>query len=767
MKKLLYSLFIATTFTAGATINTPIAPHNMQKAIPEKQIQGRSIKLLEPQSGDLKADFTRRGETDEQTFWSENFDNGLDAWTVEPTKEVTWQLKNASTPFSSISPGDTQSLYTDVPYQVFKREKSWVTSPQITIPQNAMLRCWLYFTLNWKDVCALEIHISTDDFNTSERLYTSLDEEGEKQAQWRHIGVSLSKYAGKDVKIRFMYTYGTDDETFQTGGYQGDFYIDGIEITGAIPTTSIEAQTGEEINFIDLSEGNPTQWLWTMPGAVPETSTEQNPVVYYTQDGKYDVTLQVTDKNGNTAAITKPGLVNITGTAPVAHILPPATFRYATTRKHMIAPATKVKFRDASEGFPTQWNWSISGVKEDSKELLNADTQEVDVNYFFQHDWSADLTVSNQHGESSDHADVSVEYYGAVNNLLPEDNLTTFDLEGRGTFPGSNSMNITAYAEKFSAPSVPSIIEGATVYFTKNTTEELIDQIQNVGVHLYTCEDGKPGKKIDSMWWSVFELEISQTPGSLLGTNFEFTTRPVVKDEFFIVVDGIPNIQYGADVAFAMADFRAEHGTAWMEKDGKWIEVSSYFPAGKNHTSFAIYPYITHSVITPYPLGTEATVEVPANASTTDFEFYSIMGWQSATSDSDWCRVINEPSGITLDKLTIECDEKPETIDTRTAQLTITDGVSEMIVTVHQSGINNISNIDNDTLSTHFDGSQLHITTTDNASVNIYDTAGQLMYKNTIYPGDTTINLGNLTSGMYILSINTPHNQYRNKIVKR
>lgn len=754
--------FISTLMLGAAAVSAfaaapqPARVHaGMQPTEPQRLAPRTTVKMNEPADGDLKADFSRRGTADETTFWEECFENGLDGWTVEPTKEVTWQLKNAPTPFSSIREGDTQSLYTDVPYQVFKREISWVTSPEISIPDNAMLRCWLYFSLNWKDVCALEIHISTDDFATSECLYTSLDEEGEKPSQWRHVGVSLASYAGKKAKIRFKYTYGTDDEIFKTGGYQGDFYIDGIEITGAVPVTKIEAMTGEKIDFIDLSEGNPVSWQWSFPGATPSTSTEQNPTVYYTRDGDYDVSLTVTDAEGHTASLTKPGLVSVTGTAPVAHILPPATFRYATTHKPMVAPMATVTFRDASEGYPDSWQWSIAGVQPDNTAMLTADTESVDVNYYFQHDWGADLTVSNLHGTSSDRVEVSAEYSGSVNNLLPGDNLTTFDLEGSGTFPGSNSMGITRYAEKFSAPSVPAFIDGVTVFFTKNYTEELVDQIASVGVHLYTSENGLPGEKIESWWWDVFELDISQTPGMVQGTAFPFTTAPVVSDEFFIVVDGIPDTRWNADVAFAMAGFRGSDGTAYMEKDGKWIEVSSYFPAGHNHTSYAIYPSIRHSVIAPLPMGAKAEVQADWKAGTYDFEYFSINGRKSAESDADWCRVVGEPNGMTVDTLKIEVDEKPNSIPERTATISVTDGATTMPVIVRQSGSNAIEGISDDTLRLAATAEQLTVTLPEEGRITVADISGRVLMERRLGAGTSELGLRHLPAGVYLVKART------------
>ena len=141
---------------------------------------------------------------------------------------------------------------------------------------------------------------------------------------------------------------------------------------------------------------------------------------------------------------------------------------------------------------------------------------------------------------------MSVEYSGLITNLEPGDRAATFDLEDRGTFPGTNKLNITAYAEKFSKPSRPILVFGAYVYFVSASAASITDQIADVGVHLYTSENGLPGKKLDSMWWRVFELE-TPSGSSLTATEFEFDPT-VIDDEFFIVVDGIPEKNDSVDV---------------------------------------------------------------------------------------------------------------------------------------------------------------------------------------------------------------------------
>ncbi|MEZ5195917.1 MAG: T9SS type A sorting domain-containing protein [Bacteroidales bacterium] len=49
------------------------------------------------------------------------------------------------------------------------------------------------------------------------------------------------------------------------------------------------------VNYSDLSSGAITSWEWTFEGGNPATSTEQNPVVTYENQGTYDVELTVSD----------------------------------------------------------------------------------------------------------------------------------------------------------------------------------------------------------------------------------------------------------------------------------------------------------------------------------------------------------------------------------------------------------------------------------------------------------------------------------------
>lgn len=62
--------------------------------------------------------------------------------------------------------------------------------------------------------------------------------------------------------------------------------------------------------FFDRSTDNPSSWIWTMPGAIPSSSTSANPVVSYALPGFYTVSLTVTNAGGSDTE-TKSNLISV------------------------------------------------------------------------------------------------------------------------------------------------------------------------------------------------------------------------------------------------------------------------------------------------------------------------------------------------------------------------------------------------------------------------------------------------------------------------
>lgn len=85
---------------------------------------------------------------------------------------------------------------------------------------------------------------------------------------------------------------------------------------GLIPDFSASATDvalGSEVQFTDETWGaNVVSWCWRFEGAEPETSIIQNPTVKYNEVGSYDVTLTVTNADGDSQSITKQRYINVT-----------------------------------------------------------------------------------------------------------------------------------------------------------------------------------------------------------------------------------------------------------------------------------------------------------------------------------------------------------------------------------------------------------------------------------------------------------------------
>jgi len=74
-------------------------------------------------------------------------------------------------------------------------------------------------------------------------------------------------------------------------------------LTAGFSVRPYAPRQGFEIQFRDLSAGEPVEWLWEFGDGA--TSSFQNPVHVYQQTGSFEVTLTVTDASGATATIER------------------------------------------------------------------------------------------------------------------------------------------------------------------------------------------------------------------------------------------------------------------------------------------------------------------------------------------------------------------------------------------------------------------------------------------------------------------------------
>lgn len=148
--------------------------------------------------------------------------------------------------------------------------------------------------------------------------FTSFNVEDETDCDYDWLKI----YNGPNTSSPLLGTYcGTDSpgtviSTSEQGALTFVFHSDGsvtasgwsanISCEGAVlpPLADFTADEtsiieGESVHFIDLSTNNPSSWSWTFEGGNPETSSLQNPVVVYSIEGVYDVSLTVTNAGGS------------------------------------------------------------------------------------------------------------------------------------------------------------------------------------------------------------------------------------------------------------------------------------------------------------------------------------------------------------------------------------------------------------------------------------------------------------------------------------
>jgi PKD repeat protein len=717
MKILLLSLL--TFFALNATAGDIVKVQRVAKSMPAKptamsyQATKGTLRLpatlRRTAANGLTANFSVQTESAYVTVWNENFDSDerdakgnltLKGWTLNQGEGNVISFTKKQSDFSTIDENDTYSLYIDGPYQAFKRTKASATSSEISVPANGQLHAYIKMNPTWNSYVTLALQVSADDFTTTEEVWNSKTIT-EGKSQWVAVNANLAAYAGKNIKIRIFWGPGTDD-SFNTGGYMGDFYVDGISVTGVGSVDQISVKAGDPIHFVDLTTGKqPTSWQWQFPGGVPEKSNEQNPTVHYEQSGIYDVVLKVSDGEA-TDEVVKTAFVEVTGEAPKAGVVYPADFRtLAQPRMRMIAPLAPVVYEDASTGYPTSYSWMLYTPYDLAKQagslIFNPDTVYTTPNVNYCHNKLGKTYVThivqNAEGYAFTDDSVQVQFDGFVSNFQPKDGYQTNFVDGDLTLPGANKMGIKAWAERISKPSVPVVLEAMYVNFTKASASALTDQISPVSFTLYTSENGLPGQPIELLdSWNLSELNYALNTNNGMVT-IELGHRVVIDKEVFLVIDGIPEKNDSMECAIAMAPMRDYGNTAFFLRNGQWRPFTGYFqtaPGGQ--TSLAVFPYFTHSVLIPAQVDAKGgitmasdTTLVPANAGKRDILVFANQGiYKYLGSNADWCRITGKPGEYTVDSVSVEFDELPAGVEYREAVISVTDSIQTLNLVVRQ-----------------------------------------------------------------------------------
>lgn len=116
---------------------------------------------------------------------------------------------------------------------------------------------------------------------------------------WKAHEVALDSSYNRSTQLVLAFAF--------TSGAAGTLLLDEFELIGDTaknkPAARFESNkttgcAGVQVQFADSSLYNPTSRFWSFPGGTPATSTEASPVVTYSTEGIYPVTLVVTNEEG-------------------------------------------------------------------------------------------------------------------------------------------------------------------------------------------------------------------------------------------------------------------------------------------------------------------------------------------------------------------------------------------------------------------------------------------------------------------------------------
>lgn len=548
---------------------------------------------------DLKAAFTS-SET-EKTVYKQGFDSQeeLSGWVLTSTNSAnSWKLGNPrqSTPpkFSSIDPESVYSLM--INYDDYVAQNEEYASPVFSnITSGSRLKFYAAFNGVYSLFAPLTVVVENQENSERKTIFNSFlwsQESGHADTKWLSFDFDLSEYADKNIRIIFVYKgKGGDDVLID------DFRI--VEKDNSADA-KITINQGQVANFTDLSEGNPTSWLWTFEGGEPATSTEQNPVVKYNTTGTFDVTLSVSNGTENNA-VTRTGFVTVQGLGPVAAFDFPKEGYLSPDAAIFIPQNTLVTYTDKSNNFPDEWLWTLPGTTS-----ATYTTQNATVSYLEAGSYGAKLAVKNNQGSDVlDYVAPAVKVGGSAHiwniGMTESANIDAVGLSWYGYYGGTNWLDMFAFAERYEKPIVKGSVSEIDIYFVYTET---VEGSVDITVSVRTEKNGLPG---DILGTSVLSSsKLVNDPSTWAPTTFKFDAPIEIDEPFFVVVEGLPNREddtYKTDKVVMAALRRDNNATATSTVYHYGPDYSStetgdvWLKNEDDNVSFAIAPLFTYSVI--------------------------------------------------------------------------------------------------------------------------------------------------------------------------
>jgi PKD repeat protein len=123
------------------------------------------------------------------------------------------------------------------------------------------------------------------------------------------------------------------------------------EINANFSASKLTIFEGEFVTFTDQSTNSPTSWEWDFGSSNIDSSTEQNPTVFFEESGIYKISLTASNENSSDREV-KSEFITVVKSVK-------ASFE---TSDSIIDQGNEITFTDTSVGSPISWEWNLEGA---------------------------------------------------------------------------------------------------------------------------------------------------------------------------------------------------------------------------------------------------------------------------------------------------------------------------------------------------------------------------------------------------------------------